>query len=921
MVTRSRATAGAVVAVIALVAGVAGYVLAPDDGNPGDSEGDALAAGALVTATATGWTEAGLAYEVVVIAERGIESIRLMAGELELDRVEPDDRSVVRVTMHAMSAEPARAVVTLSDGRQVSSRTITSVGGRRLAEAGGGDEGPTGQRADGAVPVPIALRASDPVMAPGEAPSALVQANRPGLSPVAGRAGVEAESGVTWSGPGELRDGFLEIHDPGVRRVFFYVTDDGDRWHRVPDAAGTSLPLANGRVEVAGLLPVLEGTDLQLEIWRDDSDTALLGIATASSQTPWEQASYNGELGFLGRLDLDLVVGAGDEEELVKALWLDQAAWSPIDLKWGSDLPNVTHIVWQAHTFRPPDGASPTDLSAASTGWAKPDNEGRFTFVPPGVVSESGTTVESAETGQSFLDYQLVRGQGEPGSADNALPQDLKLQLAGIEVAPETPRSWYLRGFAFSGDQWIGVASDVVSVHLGRAPSLKQAPPEGGYNIELDVSAPVPVDPSFRFCWVVVEVNEWAKIEHLANAAANDPDEWFRASVEYAYLDAIRAKYGDTLCQNLCYRDLDVDWPEGSVENWIDDWSGGGLQAAFPPGCDSSGSSCSDTLGAVAGGLCDAVIMGGVSLGTLVVDGYTVLKKTYDEIKAEVIDFATQYSGCDALLDEELCDTAAKIALDAALASVGVPPSLPSTEQIVNSAKGDLKATLVELANEHVGSVCDAGAIGNQFSEDIPTCEQLADDLVEEAVAMAKQLARRDARNSFGMPFPPGVEVKPHPLGNALPLHVRVEVTAEPGTTPGPTCEINLVASVASTPHPTGLPGNAFFDVSWPPLSFGAGGESWFVADETFMDWYDGESVQFPKPSTDAETVALDVLLDPPSGPSGRYAWGSTAFSEWAVWEVPRDVLVLRPGARVTVVASAACANGDIATSMVALSG
>jgi hypothetical protein len=245
--------------------------------------------------------------------------------------------------------------------------------------------------------------------------------------------------------------------------------------------------------------------------------------------------------------------------------------------------------------------------------------------------------------------------------------------------------------------------------------------------------------------------------------------------------------------------------------------------------------------------------------------------------------------------------------VNAGLAAVGLPPSIPTVDQVTDAAKGDL----VDFAQQQTG-VGDWAAAAGTASSDLPTCETLAAELVDAAVKAAKDAIRSDGRNAYGMPFPPGVNVQADPRGTAAPLHVTVLVYPEPGMTPGPTCNVTIYASVTWK-----TPSDGKLDLD--PVSLylpSASASPWYVAPGDYSSSYDSVTTLFPKPSDDKSPARFDVYLPPPTGSSNAqaYRWVDPVWAPpfgLQQWMVPLDLLVLRPGATLSAVALSPCAGAD----------
>ncbi|MEI2650946.1 MAG: hypothetical protein V9G12_02000 [Microthrixaceae bacterium] len=145
---------------------------------------------------------------------------------------------------------------------------------------------------------------------------------------------------------------------------------------------------------------------------------------------------------------------------------------------------------------------------------------------------------------------------------------------------------------------------------------------------------------------------------------------------------------------------------------------------------------------------------------------------TFGELKGWVVDTLATFSGCTTLggaaIDQDkadtLCKLAATIVVDAALIYLGIPPNLPSSKQVIQSTKGDLAATLVELAKSQ-GVPCDELAEADAVIDtDGLTCQEIAAKIVDKAFDDLYEQFRQ-AGSSAGFGFPPGMKVMPAPAG------------------------------------------------------------------------------------------------------------------------------------------------------------
>lgn len=149
-----------------------------------------------------------------------------------------------------------------------------------------------------------------------------------------------------------------------------------------------------------------------------------------------------------------------------------------------------------------------------------------------------------------------------------------------------------------------------------------------------------------------------------------------------------------------------------------------------------------------------------------------------DWVKDKVVDAVLVAVPCKQIASEAVCKGIANTALDAALISVGVPPTLPDFDTVVAGLKGDLATFIVQSAGSipGVAEACGLAEAGNTVSSKVETCEELAGVAIDEIVEQVKQ-ARSDAAGQASGWAYPGVTFEPDPRGIWQPPAFSLVIT------------------------------------------------------------------------------------------------------------------------------------------------
>jgi hypothetical protein len=161
-----------------------------------------------------------------------------------------------------------------------------------------------------------------------------------------------------------------------------------------------------------------------------------------------------------------------------------------------------------------------------------------------------------------------------------------------------------------------------------------------------------------------------------------------------------------------------------------------------------------------------------------VADVWDAISSAYDSIKQAVVKVVLAAVPCKAIASDEVCTRIANTALDAALASFGIPPSLPNFDAVVAASRGDLASFVVNAASglPGVSDACGLADAANQVTSKVETCTELAGDAIDAAVDRVISARSAAASQASGYAWP-GVVLAPDPRGQYQPPSVKFTVT------------------------------------------------------------------------------------------------------------------------------------------------
>jgi hypothetical protein len=167
---------------------------------------------------------------------------------------------------------------------------------------------------------------------------------------------------------------------------------------------------------------------------------------------------------------------------------------------------------------------------------------------------------------------------------------------------------------------------------------------------------------------------------------------------------------------------------------------------------------------------------------SLVVDGLNWISKAYDALKSAVVDTVV------ALMPSGLTDLCGKKCLgdilDGVLATMGVPPSIPNFDQLMNQG-------LDYVAEQAVQQLPVPPGVSELGSAAVSVWQDQAEAAFKEGIEEGIEAAKVALSESVGH-VPDGVPVVPDPLSSVQPATIVLRITRDPNVPEAPgTCSMS----------------------------------------------------------------------------------------------------------------------------------
>ena len=271
-----------------------------------------------------------------------------------------------------------------------------------------------------------------------------------------------------WDGDARLLDGELTLPEPAAA-VWVYLGVDGKPFERYP-AKGT-VSGAFGIADLTGVLPSLRGKELRMEVWRagDTPSSAAVRIAqsTLNVQDPESLADIIGEAPGIQLSQ----VGGGTTVEM-------KPTDTKVDFSWSSASVLPTGAIWQVlgrplpagdHNTAPPVLLA-TGFAANGAGSVNISGTGGRFSVPADLLlgGRPATTVGDVGLAQVPTPplQQLVSAGSSFGTTPVTTPITGSIATLPAGLVPVPIGDVYVRVLPVAGEAVVGDASNIVSVTL-----------------------------------------------------------------------------------------------------------------------------------------------------------------------------------------------------------------------------------------------------------------------------------------------------------------------------------------------------------------------------------------------------------------------------------------------------------------------
>lgn len=563
-----------------------------------------------------------------------------------------------------------------------------------------------------------------------------------------------------WSGAAQLSAGLLLVDAP-VGRAYLYLSQDGGPWRRLPSDPDAFVESVDDQLDFGAYLPDdLASTTVDLEAW-GWSGAGLLPLGTGHQEpAPTPDPSAPAPVGgggaanlFAGGTftELDWIAkhaSAGSPEIPVNELllrdgelvvWTTQGAVRNSlteDFRWLTNATGVDSLVWQVAAFPMSKDLAP-ETPGVLLQKVVPQKEGtqdgvfpidfRPIFAPPAQTAEVGDVM----TGGLIQQLSLAEfGSLQSGSPAPATPSPLGAPATVTDTGVYSP-TWLLPKFIPSVLYVRAIPMDGAKVVGGVSNFVKLAVVADG-TPKLDANAtfapgpqptpgPTPgLKPYQLFLQFLPPAN--ANPEFSDCVTVTGFESWVNPA-------QVGLKVGDFFC--AVYSNTDGGWSlAGAFEDFVD----------------------------------------------FVADTWDAVTEAWSWLQDKLVSAMAKYSGCSSFAGKGFCEGLAKVGLSVALASAGIPPSLPNTKELIAMGKGELKDALVDLAGKAAQSTLGYDPCAAAQGIGMDTCQQIADQLVNELVAQLDALKTQEASAFTGVQIPPGIHAVPHPWGQLRPPRFRLTI-------------------------------------------------------------------------------------------------------------------------------------------------
>lgn len=652
-----------------------------------------------------------------------------------------------------------------------------------------------------------------------------------------------------WDGDVSLVDGVLRIPKPDTGRLWFYLSVDDAPAVRVPESQLQTFKAPTNRINVRNLLPVLDGSKIHLEVWSyHPGDDEAVKVGTGDAVLPE------------GTTPTDLL-----GESSASTLRLDRTqvkvADKSVHASWTAVSDRVDRVVWQVTTQ--PLATSDTSLAplglvaegvSLATGVGKNGSGRSGVFDIP--VKNLTYDVPTPITIDPLDHSQIVKGSKvleEPKQVGPVIPDEMAINPATIEASLTSTAevgggivpppvisgsTYYVRIIPMEGAALLGGVSESVRFDM---PVPTDPPQVALKGMHTDFTGGRAANPALSSCIRVTHI-PWA---------GHDNSPW-KVPDENTFYSSFFPNVG-TYCPG--------DWASADESCWApeilcDAWDAvvEGLSVVY-----EFATKLWDLIAWTYNSLIDLVVTVTAWLNPycLTAVGAAVASDALGFDKA-----ITDTAKGAADLCHKVYEVGTRAVVGAVLVSLGLPPSLPTSQQLVAMAKGDLTELAVSYL-EQLGVPCDdlvidAGTAGlvsagiEQAGGDVPdgvadgvdVCRDAIGVIASEIQDQVEAMVQKQIAASTGLPLPwwpiEGFDFSFEPRGTYQPPSIKITALPQDPSAPmNGVCPVEVGANL-ERPQDTQFSKPVFapvkFDLRRPFYSDKWSGETSFVFNDGVLD-------------------------------------------------------------------------------------
>jgi hypothetical protein len=544
-----------------------------------------------------------------------------------------------------------------------------------------------------------------------------------------------------WTGALALDDGVL-VGGPSVDRAYLYLQAGTAAAVRVPAAPDAFVDPVDGTLDFGPVLPSTGASEpFTIEAW-GWHDGALVAMGSGTWTPPPSDPGSNmaatgapliglGTATTLHAVFSHTVPGGPCGKEFCtidEPVTQDNVVWPTTNgqpspervLHWTTLMPGITSIVWQVLPYAP---APTADLTPPY-------------IVDEGVISVAPGT-SSGEYTIDFADYLATQAAvADLGSADLGDVGMGSIFWPGGPQTPLPPPSPTPHAGGGTGAVAAAGIGQIIPSSIANQAYVRIIPMKGG----------TPSIPSNHVRFDVVPPADPIQIDAPPGYAENKD----AYTVEWSFTPPAAANSNYARCAVVTGHTDDY-FPPPAPWPWT--YNVGQVLCYDPPDDD--------------GGLLGFIEDGFEAFVDLVEDVWEGISEGYAWIQDQIVKVILLAVPCKQIADDAACEALAKTALSIALASLGIPPTIPDFGAVMDGLKGDLRTLVLEAAASQfpgVAEACGLADAGQVVSSDVATCEALVDEAIDEVIEHVEAEVSASAGAATGKAYP-GVIFAPDPRG------------------------------------------------------------------------------------------------------------------------------------------------------------